>query len=471
MAAAVLKKSQAVIWIPPRAIGERGFAHEPCLVSLHATGGELALDRFSLDALPTLRQVTLVFDARDVSLVPVRLPPMSGAKLRQALPNVVEDSLLQDPQSCALVLGPRRAGTEARTVAVIDRAWLEFVSGAFERRGIRVGAAIPGQLAAPWRAGSISATLVHDGIAFRIGPDAGLGWSAGPEPSERERALADALAVVRAQALGAAGLGAVTVSEGRPDEETEADAASLDQDPNAEVVEPVPDVDPSPIGARAEAASARRIVAFGDDAGWRQPLERAAATLSMSASLVPLQVPDASTVAGYDLLAGRSDAGWRRRFADVDWRAWRVPAALAAGSLVVFLVGLNLHWGRLVQERNAIRAEMTQRFRESFPQAKVVVDPLLQMERQLAQMRARAGRSGPGDFVPMVARFSRAMGAKAPDALNGIEFRDGRLRVRFAEKLVASAAARTKLQQDCLRLGLKLQFETGANNTATVALN
>ncbi|MEZ5730057.1 MAG: type II secretion system protein GspL [Burkholderiaceae bacterium] len=459
-----------MIWIPPRAIGERGFAHEPCLVSLHATGGELALDRFSLDALPALRQVTLVFDARDVSLVPVRLPPMSGAKLRQALPNVVEDSLLQDPQSCALVLGPRRAGTEARTVAVIDRAWLEFVSGAFERRGIRSAPRFRGSSprhgvrAVSPRRWCMTASRLN---RARRGP--GL---VGRARAVRARARAGRCPGGRARSgLGAAGLGAVTVSEGRPDEETEADAASLDQDPNAEVVEPVPDVDPSPIGARAEAASARRIVAFGDDAGWRQPLERAAATLSMSASLVPLQVPDASTVAGYDLLAGRSDAGWRRRFADVDWRAWRVPAALAAGSLVVFLVGLNLHWGRLVQERNAIRAEMTQRFRESFPQAKVVVDPLLQMERQLAQMRARAGRSGPGDFVPMVARFSRAMGAKAPDALNGIEFRDGRLRVRFAEKLVASAAARTKLQQDCLRLGLKLQFETGANNTATVALN
>src|SRR5690606_7641615 len=97
--------------------------------------------RVSLDALPVLKSATLIFDARDVNLLHVVVPPLSGARLQQALPNVVEDLLLQDPQTCAFALGPRLGDEGLRLVAAVDRAWLEFVIGAFERRGIVVQAA------------------------------------------------------------------------------------------------------------------------------------------------------------------------------------------------------------------------------------------------------------------------------------------------------------------------------------------
>src|SRR5690606_25346230 len=116
MAAQVLKRGQAIVWVPPRSIGERQFATGPVLLAMlpaaasERAGGASAVAgqgvtvfgsasaaryvRVSLDALPALKQVTLVFDARDVNLLHVTLPPLSGVRLRQALPNLVEELLL-----------------------------------------------------------------------------------------------------------------------------------------------------------------------------------------------------------------------------------------------------------------------------------------------------------------------------------------------------------------------------------------
>ena len=75
-------------------------------------GQSTALQRCSLEALPPMRSAVLVFDARDVALMRVKVPPLSGARLLRALPNILEDQLLQDPQACSFVPGPAQGDGE-----------------------------------------------------------------------------------------------------------------------------------------------------------------------------------------------------------------------------------------------------------------------------------------------------------------------------------------------------------------------
>src|SRR5690606_24806087 len=216
MAAQVLRKGQAIVWIPPRAIGERAFATEPVLLAMlpvavpdkvggAATPGGLPVTvfgsastaryvRVSLDALPVLKTATLIFDARDVNLLQAVVPALSGARLQQALPNLVEEALLQDPQSCAFSVGPRVGNEGRRLVATIDRGWLEFVIGAFERRGIVVQAAWPAQLALPVGADRTALACLNDGLVLRTGPLDGLGWGASSDPDSRAEAIVTLLA-------------------------------------------------------------------------------------------------------------------------------------------------------------------------------------------------------------------------------------------------------------------------------------
>lgn len=406
MAVSVLNKHEAVIWLPPRSIGERSFANEACLVVVHAAGGRPRTIRCSLDALPAVREVTLVYDARDVNLLSVRLPPLSGARLRQALPNALEESLLQDPQQCAFALGGEVAGG-LRRVAVLDRAWFDFTLGAIERRGFRIRAAVPAQAVASAPEGAVSVAAVHDGVAV-LAAD-GIGWTAGTDESGRTEAIASVIA----QAGG----------------------------------------------------TPRRLVAHIENASWTAPFEKAAAVAGLTVELRTLPVPPANALG---LLSARGGSGLGRWFADRDWRTWRVPAALAAAAVLIHLVGLNLHWGRLAQERNELRTALERRFRQTFPQARVVVDPVAQMERQVSQLRARAGRSGPGDFTPLLGRFARALGPRASDALTSVEYRDGRLRVKFNPALAGAATVRDSMVLACQRAGLRLQFD-GGGAAATVS--
>ncbi|RPH58663.1 MAG: hypothetical protein EHM83_17050, partial [Burkholderiales bacterium] len=150
--------------------------------------------RVSLDALPVLKTATLIFDARDVNLLKAVVPPLSGARLQQALPNVVEDLLLQDPQSCAFALGPRLDGEGRRLVAAIDRGWLEFVVGAFERRGITVQAAWPAQLVLQVGPDRTALACLNDGLVLRTGLLDGIGWGASSSADLRAEAIVAAIA-------------------------------------------------------------------------------------------------------------------------------------------------------------------------------------------------------------------------------------------------------------------------------------
>jgi general secretion pathway protein L len=180
MATAKLKRHQALIWLPARGVGERAFGAEASLLVLVGGVPNPVARRASLDSLEGIRHVWLVADARDVNLIEARLPPLSGARLKQALPNVVEEFLLQDVSRCLLAPGPV-IDNERRLVAVIDREWVEFVLGALDRRGIRVEALWPGQLVLPLKDGQWSLAATHGALTLRTGPNEGLGWNVGED--------------------------------------------------------------------------------------------------------------------------------------------------------------------------------------------------------------------------------------------------------------------------------------------------
>lgn len=415
MAVSALKRGEAVVWIPPRSVGERAFATEARLL-LALTGPEgLVVQSSSLDALPPLRAVRLVFDARDVSLLDIVLPPLSGARLRQALPNMLEDRLLQEPQSCLLAPGPA-LGEGRRPVAVVDRAWFEFVVGAFERRGVRVVQAVPGQLSVAMRLDCDMLLCLGNGIALRTGRYEGLGWQASDDARGRVLAL-EALLAQR--------------------------------------------------GLQREDAPPPRLVACIVEETWKRPLAEVAERTGLAIELAPLALPDDD---GIDLLVGRDGSGLGRRLADMDWRAWRWPVAWLAASALVFLVGLNLHWYQMRAEGQRMRTALERGLLETFPRIPVAVDPLRQMDRELAGLRARAGQSGPSDFVPLLARLAQALGPQAAGALTGAEFRDGRLTARFAPSLVQAASVRQQMEQAGRRAGLRIEFTSPGEPVATVSV-
>lgn len=400
MASPPLKRA-ALVRLPHRAAGERALSAEAVL-GVRVPGASTGWSPMSLEAMPKVRSVVLLLDARDVTLMTPKLPPLSGRRLAQAIPNLIEDLLLTDPQNCALAAGPA-AGDGARLVAVTDRQWLAFVVGVFERRGLRVDAVWPAQLALPFAQGRWSAEAAGDCLVLRTGALSGLGWALPEDPTEAEAAFTAAL---------------------------EAGLSAAER--------------PSTVDAQLPSGPLR------------DAFSRAASGLGLGFAPASDVQPDASPV---DVLEGLGSAARTRWASRIDWRSWRIPSALAAACLAAFLVGLNLDWAAMTRERAALRARMEASFRAAFPAAQVVVDPVLQMQRQLSELRLGAGRSGPSDFLPLLTRFADALGEGGVDALAGLEYRDGRLSVRPKAGALDDPMRREALRAACRQRGLVVEFQ------------
>jgi len=123
-------------------------------------------------------------------------------------------------------------------------------------------------------------------------------------------------------------------------------------------------------------------------------------------------------------------------------RRWRMsPAALAklrpaawiaAAALALHAAFLLADWALLAAEQRALRGQMEARFRGAFPEAVAVADPALQMRRQLALARHRAGIADGGDFAPMMEKVALALKGLPAGALRSLAYEGGRMSLELA---------------------------------------
>ncbi|RZA11519.1 MAG: general secretion pathway protein GspL, partial [Lysobacteraceae bacterium] len=136
--------------------------------------------------------------------------------------------------------------------------------------------------------------------------------------------------------------------------------------------------------------------------------------------------------------------GWAELLRAREWRPARWGAALL---VAVNLVGLNA-WAwkersALQAKRDAIRGALT----STFPNVKVVVDPRVQMEREVAALRQATGVASLRDLETLLAALASAMPPGRSPA--GLEFVPGELRARglgLSPDEAASTAANLKSQ-------------------------
>jgi general secretion pathway protein L len=294
---------------PARADGESAL----CGFALVADNGSIA--QRGNGALANLgemvaasRRVVLLLAGADVTLLDVKTPPLSAARLRVALPALVEEQVLGDPLDNVLVAAPVSAAG-MRTVAVVQREFLASLVRQLLALGARSVAAMPSQLCLPLAPGSVSAAIGAGELTVRTGQWQGLGLGLEAEPE---------VALQTARALAG-------------------DAPLVLYVPPAQLAE-----------YQALAAEAGPgIVLESDD--WRNWV-------------------GASTSAPLDLVGGLGTSGAPAR----DWSRWRWPLRLALLALVVNMVGLNVEWLRLRGEANATRQQLTQTFRSAYPRDPVV---------------------------------------------------------------------------------------------------
>jgi general secretion pathway protein L len=352
----------------------------PCAFALTANEGtterEGSAPFATLCALSAkVRRVVLLLAASDVTLLRVQVPPLPAAKLKAALPNLVEDQVLGDPSRCVAVADSPSGGL--RTVAVVQRDWLEFLTRTLMAGGARRVAALPAQMCLPCEQNGVAAALSERAngmdmtLRFNAQEGMGLALAAGQEQGG-ESGRHEAIRTLRALASGSP----LTLY-----------------------------VPQAALGAYREADSQIHVEADN----WMRWIDGARGVT-------------------LDLLAGSGEGAAR-----VEWRAWRWPMALAAAVLLTHAIALNVDWWRMKHEARALRAAMVQVYQSAYPDERVILDPVAQMQQKIALARLGAGQPASDDFVVILAAFGEAWHGAMPGvaAIEALEYRERSLFVRF----------------------------------------
>jgi general secretion pathway protein L len=408
---------------PAQARGALGATTEASYVGLDADGRLVEQGAAPLARLPRARAVELVFDALDVYSATIEAPRLGEAKLRQALPNLLEERMLGDPADCHCAATPSRDETGAApaaaggamllSVAAIERTTLTRALEALQQVQRQPRAAYSALYTLPRpRQGEFGVRLDGGRIVLRSGADEGCVF-------DLDAGAGAALILARRQ-LGITALRVYEIA-----------------------------------GAADSSATWAALQTLG------VPLQRTGEPVDAAATAEAVNLLQGAfaSATGYGpaglLLARLAREG-----------GWKAPAAWAGLCLAIAVGGLNAYWFKLDSQFQELRGDMKQAFRDAFPN-EPPVDELAQARRNVAALRARAGRSSAEDFTVLNAQASQLLAGAPVGVVAGIDYDGTSFRLRFLPGSMDGAAQRNALQARALALGLDLRF--GADGAVQLA--
>ena len=341
---------------------------ERCAWRLFDARGELRREGVDApEAMPRAKDVELVLPAERVLFARLKLPKVNAATIRELLPYAVEDRLLADPSHIHAVAGPKNARGES-VVAVVDREWLQERLDVLAVAGLRATRAFCES--ALLAGGHRDWHVVWGASRGMLVDDEGVGAS-----FDRGAGLPLALRV------------ALDEASSRGDKPQSVRVHTVGG-------EPLPDLAPwsSETGVSFVPGTTWEILASGQ--------------------------PAANTI---ELLQGElASRGARPAFSLPRAALWLGAAVLAIQVALSALDGWRLRSERerLVQRQEAI-------FRAAFPEARAVVDPELQMARNLEDLRRARGLASGDDFLAQLTRVARES-----HSVRTVEYAQGRMVAR-----------------------------------------
>lgn len=377
--------------------------------------------RAALALLPQAATTVLIVAARDLLMLEQALPPLKGPRLKQALPNIIEDQLIQDPQGCHIAVDPAALDGGRRVLAVIDRAWFKFIVDAFTAAGHRHLRAVPVTRCLPPATRRDAAAAAETEAVADVALDRPAEHAAAADAPGSGHAGAAANAPAPAESIVAVALGLAATE--RAPSLAEEPAALLPQAPSAvATLEALANGTPLELyelgepGAEPQLASVRPL----DDK-----------RLLPGAAIWPFDALVRRALdSRFDLCQFEFEfAPWR--FDRATFMRLRLPLALAATTLAIAVIGANAHWWKLSRERDALAAQITETLLSTFPKTTTVLDPAAQMTRQLDRLRIAAGELSPNDFLSLASGLARSLGPLPPNGIASLDYHDRRLDVGF----------------------------------------
>jgi general secretion pathway protein L len=105
-----------------------------------------------------------------------------------------------------------------------------------------------------------------------------------------------------------------------------------------------------------------------------------------------------------------------------------LPAAIIVSIWLMGTLGFTVgDWWQLQRKHRSYQQVMTALFRQTFPDAKVVLDPALQMQRNLETLQVQTGGAGSRDFLPLLASVAPVIQANPQASLRTLKYEDAKL--------------------------------------------
>ena len=332
--------------------------------------------------VPRTERTVIVLPARRVVYIETPLPPVSTVKRDALLRYAIEDKLTIDPATVhAVVLGASASPMSSmHVVAAIDRTWFASALRWLREAGIEPNQAVSAAALIPVASGEWGLVLegAH-GLARRAD---GFAYSFDIETSG-------------------------TVNAGFSPEPPFALVLALKE-------------------ARAQQISPAHLTVFSDQpsaASWVNAWQR---ILDCPVRVAARPTPRMVTMGVGNLLSG----DFAPRATNKGWMTLLKPLAAVFSLMVVFQLVFTLvdAW-RLDQRRRWLESEMTQVFKTAFPKAQAIVDPPLQMQRNLDAMKRERGLGDGDDVRSALAQLSLILKAVPPLAPQRVTIREGTVSV------------------------------------------
>ncbi|SAK51514.1 type II secretion system protein L [Caballeronia glebae] len=411
--------STLIVLLPPRdpaVRSEEWYLPDLPFLLLDKRGEPQRVGRAALGLLPRASATVLIVAARDTLLLAASLPPLKGPRLRQALPNVVEDQLIQDPQTCHIAVDPVALADDKRVVAVIDRGWFRFVIGAFSGAGHRNVKAVPAMRCLPVPAAA-PVDEAGEGIATEAPPTPFIVGLFGHVMSTAPALIGE----MTVSAPAASGVQRVEIAIARGERAALGEGLALPADSIEPTLAALAGDHPATLYSLADLP--------GDEP--RLSGSRNAAAAVAGAHPITFEALARNALAcRFDLCQFEFAAQpWRLDRATM--RRLRVPIALVAASIVVSVIGINVQWLQLARQRDAIAAQETELLLNAFPKTTVVLDAPDQMTRNLDRLRVASGELSPSDFLSLADGLARSLGPVPVNSVAGLDYRERHLEVTF----------------------------------------
>lgn len=333
------------------------------------SGAVLQSGSAPLAALPKADEYIAIIAAARSTCVSVKMPAQSRRRWEAALPFVAEEYTLTDPEENHVV--PGAADKEGmRDLFIVDKHWLRSITAACATANIGLRLAVPEVLLPDLSADTW--VVVWDGEKgfMRTGATSGMAMDHG---DKEHPPLALSLRLNAAP----------------PEKIQLRHSASTDQTEDT-----LPQWSALPVE-----------LTLGERWDWRrEPIPADTLNLLWGALAPKARLHE-----------------WLPRL--------RPLALILCAALAIETIGANLEWAMLSHEKLSLSQEMERTFRQTFGEATVVVNPPLQMQRNIGELRHTTGAPDESDFLALLNQASSTLTALPGGSVTGLHYESGRLDV------------------------------------------